>query len=83
MAIKQTITCDLTDKELDKLGQERITIINVVYKKVEELTHPTKGNTYKAITGLEQYELHICADKAPEFMEELKSILLKLKENKQ
>ena len=74
MAIKQTVTCDLTDKELCYNEQALMSMITVVYKDVQKLKDKD------IIAGQETYQVHICKEKAPIFMEELKKLLEKLKD---
>ncbi len=78
MAIKKKVYCDLTEKELDNQSQERMTVVSVVYKKMKTINH--KGKNVDIIASVEPYEIHICAEKATDFMNELQKILNNLKE---
>jgi hypothetical protein len=79
MALKQSIECDITGCEMDQDELNRMTVVNIHYKHMGKVQDPRSGEDIECVTALENYQLHICSEKAAEFMQGIKELLIKLR----
>lgn len=79
MAIKSTLTCDLTGKEIPASEFHKVTTCNVVFKRLGKIKG-FHGEDIEAITDTENYEFHISSEKSMKFMAGLQKLMNELKE---
>ena len=80
MAIKSTVTCDVSGKEIPMEEFHKVTTCNVIFKRQGKIKG-YHGEDIEAIVGTENYEFHISADKALKFMAGLQKLMNELKES--
>lgn len=80
MAIKSVVTCDLTGRELEVSDINEATVVVVQFKKIGTVPGYGKDPDVRCITEVDNYEFHVCSEKAPAFMEELKKLMNRMKE---
>lgn len=79
MAIKRTVTCDITGREMNDQELNKATVIGIQYKDVGMVPGYGSNPSCEAIREMLNYEFHICAEHAPRFMEEFKKIIKRMK----
>lgn len=79
MAIKSTVVCDLTGKDIPAAEFHKVTTCNVVFKRLGRIKG-VHGEDIDCITDVENYEFHISAEKSMKFMAGLQKLMNTLKE---
>ncbi len=79
MAIKSLVTCDVTGKELGSNDMQKATVCVVQFRKVGKVPGFNGKPDIECLKEIENYEFHVCHERAAEFMEELKKVFEKLK----
>ncbi len=77
MAIQTSVVCDITDKELSAKEIQEMTICSILYRKIGKITH--KNKEHDCVLETENFEIQIHSDKAAEFMERFKKLLLDMR----